>query len=100
MARVANFSDRPIRLRSDFPVAEYHSISIVDGCAVFMETDPYFISAPHPSCSVKDRPEVKDEKPVEKQKWKSSLLGNLSESQRGQFLSLVMECEDICEGQL
>ena len=75
--RVANFSDRPIRLRSDFPVAEYHPISKADGCAVSMKTDPYFTSASHPSCSVIDRPEVKDEKPVEEEKWKSSLQGDL-----------------------
>ena len=77
IVRVANFSDRPIRLRSDFPMAEYHPISNVDGCAVSMETDPYFTSASHPSCSVIDRPEVKYDKPVEEEKWKSSLQGNL-----------------------
>lgn len=70
----------------------------MDRCAVSMETDPYFTSASHPSCSVIDRPEVKDEKPVKEEKWKSSSQGNLevlSESQRGQFLSLVTEYDDI-----
>ena len=92
IVRVANFSDRPIRLRSDFPVAEYHPISSVDGCAVSMEADPDFTSAFHPSCSVIDRPDVEEEQ------WKSSLQGNLeglSEAQRGQFLSPVTEYEDI-----
>lgn len=70
----------------------------MDRCAVSMETDPYFTSASHPFCSVIDRPEVKDEKPVKEEKWKSSSQGNLevlSESQRGQFLSLCTEYEDI-----
>ena len=91
IVRVANFSDRQTRLRSDFPVAEYHPISSVNGCVFPMETDP----------------KVKDEQPVKAEKWKLSLQGNqwksslqdnlevLSESQRGQFLSLVMEYEDI-----
>ena len=34
IVRVANFSDRPIRLRPDFPVAEFHPISSVDGRVV------------------------------------------------------------------
>ncbi|KAL9986207.1 hypothetical protein ACROYT_G000314 [Oculina patagonica] len=98
IVRVANFSDRPIRLRSDFPVAEYHPISSVDGHVVPMEMDPDVTSASHPSCSVIDRPVVKDEEPMKEEKWKSSLQGNLeglSEDQRGQFLSLVTEYEDI-----
>ena len=98
MVRVANFSDRPIRLRSDLPVAEYHPISSVDGRAVSMETDPDITSASHPSCSVIDRPVVNDEQPMKDEKWKSSLQGNLeglSEDQRGQFVSLVTEYEDI-----
>ena len=72
MVRVANFSDRPIRLRSDLPVAEYHPISSVDGRAVSMETDPDITSASHPSCSVIDRPVVNDEQPMKEEKWKSS----------------------------
>ncbi|KAL9952487.1 hypothetical protein ACROYT_G039751 [Oculina patagonica] len=98
IVRVANFSDRPIRLRSDFPVAEYHPISSVDGHVVPMEMDPDVTSASHPSCSVIDRPVVKDEEPMKEEKWKSSLQGNLeglSEDQRGQFLSLVTEYADI-----
>lgn len=70
----------------------------MDGCAVSIKIDLYFTSASHPSCLVIDRPEVKDEKPVKEEKWKSSLHGNLevlSESQRGQFSSLVTECEHI-----
>ncbi|PFX29467.1 hypothetical protein AWC38_SpisGene5768 [Stylophora pistillata] len=93
--RVVNFTDRSIRLRSDFSAAEYHPISSVDGCAVSMETDPNFASASHPSCTVVYKPEVRDEQPVKEEKVKSSLQGDLevlSESQRGQFLSLVIVC--------
>jgi len=56
MVRVAKLLDRPVRLRSNFPVAEYQPIGSVDGRAVAMETDPDFTSASHPSCSVIDRP--------------------------------------------
>ena len=54
IVRVANFSDSQIRLRSDFPVAEFHSISSVNGCIVPMKTDPKVI----------------DEQPVREEKWK------------------------------
>ena len=98
IVRVANFSDRPIRLRPDFPVAEFHPISSVDGRVVSMETDPDFTSTSHPSCSLIDSSVVKDEQPMEDEKWKSLLQGNLeglSEDQRRQFSSLVTEYEDI-----
>jgi len=87
-----------VRLWSDFPVAENYPISSADGRAVSMETDPVFTSASHPSCSVIDRPAVKDQQPMKEEKWKSSLQGNvegLSEDQRGQFLSPVTEYEEI-----
>lgn len=62
IVRVANFSDRPIRLRLDFSVAEFHPISnrSVDGRVVSMETDLNFTSTSHPSCLFIDRPVVKD----------------------------------------
>ena len=63
-------------------MVEYHPISSVNGCVVPMETDP----------------KVEDEQPVKEEKCKSSLQDNLdvlSESQRGQFLPLVTEYEDI-----
>ena len=40
LVRVANFSDRPIRLRADIPVAEYHPVSSGDGRVVPLEPDP------------------------------------------------------------
>ena len=75
-----------------------NSISSVDGRVVSMETDPDFTNTSHPSCSLIGRSVVKDEQPMEEEKWKSLLQGNLeefSEDQRGQFSSLVTEYEDI-----
>ena len=48
---VANFSDQPIYLRSDLPVAEYHLISGVNGTAVPIEVEPESKPSSHPSCS-------------------------------------------------
>lgn len=47
---VGNFSDRPIRLRLDFPVAEYQPISNVDGRVAPTERDLDFTSTSHTSC--------------------------------------------------
>ena len=94
IVRDAKFSDRSIRLRSDFAVAEYHPISNVDGCVGSME------ASPHSSCSVIDRPVVKGKQPVKEETWQSSLQGNLqgpSEPHREQILSLVTEYQDILD---
>ena len=40
IVRVANFCDSQIKLQSDFPVEEYHTISSVNGCVASIETDP------------------------------------------------------------
>ena len=79
IVRDAKFSDRSIRLRSHFAVAEYHPISNVDSCVGSME------ASPHSSCSVIDRPVVKGKQPVKEETWQSSL----------QILSLVTEYHDI-----
>ena len=63
LVRVANFSDRPIRLRADLPVAEYHPASSGDGRVVPMEPDQDSASASCPSCSVIDKPGLKGEQP-------------------------------------
>ena len=63
LVRVANFSDRPIRLRADLPVAEYHPASSGDGPVVPMEPDQDSGSASCPSCSVIDKPGLKGEQP-------------------------------------
>ena len=98
LVRVANFSDRPIRLPADLPVAEYHRLSSGDGRVVPMEPDQDSASPPRPSCLVIDRPGLKVEQPKEDGKWRSELqsdLKRLSEDQTKQFLSLVTEYEDI-----
>ena len=81
-----------------FSCPEFHPISSLDGCVVSMETDPDFTNTSHPSCSLIGRSLVKDEQPMEGEKWKSLLQGNLeglSQDQRGQFPSLVTGYEDI-----
>lgn len=82
LVRIANFSDRPIRLRADLPIVEYHPVSSGD-----VHRSPIQI----PRASLRhlawfiDRPGMTGEKPK----------GGLSEDQRDQFLSLVTEDEDI-----
>lgn len=96
--RVANFSDRPIRLRADLPIAEYHPVSSGDGRVAPLEPKPDPTSVSQASCSVIGRPGMTGEQPTEDGKWRSELKGNLkglSEDQRDQFLSLVTEYEDI-----
>ena len=98
LVRVANFSDRAIRLRADLPVAEYHPVSSGDCRVVSMEPDQDSASASSPSCFVIDRPVLKGEQPKKDGKWRSELQSNLkelSEDQTEQFLSLVTEYEDI-----
>ena len=98
LVRVANLLDRPIRLRADLPVAEYHPAISGDGRVVPMEPDQDSAGASCPSCSVIDRPGLKGEQPKKDEKWRSELQSNLkglSEDQTEQFLSLVTEYEDI-----
>ena len=98
LVRVADFSDRPIRLRADIPAAEYHPVSSWDGRVVPIEPDQDLASASCPSCLVSDRPGLKGEPPKDDEKWRSELqsdLKGLTEDQMKQFLSLVTEYEDI-----
>ena len=55
LVRVANFSDKVVRLRSDLPVAEYHPVSGVNGSATPTEIGPRPSAPNHPYCSVIDR---------------------------------------------
>ena len=59
LARVANSSDRPIRLRTDLPVAEYDRVSSEDDIVVSLEPDPDSASVSHPS-SIIDKPVAKE----------------------------------------
>ena len=59
LARVVNFSDRPIRLRTVLPVAEYYRVSSEDDFVVSLEPDPDSTSVSHPS-SIIDKPVAKE----------------------------------------
>ena len=98
LVRVANFSDRPLRLRADLLVAEYHPFSSGAGRVVPLEPNEDSTSASRPFCAVIDRPGARGEQPMKDEKWRSELQSNLeglSEDQTAQFLSLVKEYEDI-----
>ena len=73
LVRVANFSDRPNRLRGDLPVAEYHPVSSGDGRVVPMEPDHDSARTSRLSCLVIDRPGLKGEPPKNDEKWRSEL---------------------------
>ena len=77
LVRLANFSDRPIRLRADLLFAEYHPVSRGVGRVVPMEPDPDSAGATGPSCSVIDRPGLKGEQPKKDEKRRSELQSNL-----------------------
>ena len=55
LVRVANFSDKVVRLRSDLPVAGYHPVSGVNSSATPTEIGPSPSALDHPYCSVIDR---------------------------------------------
>ena len=96
LARVANFSDRPIRLRTDLPVAEYDRVSSEDDFAVSLQPDPDSTSVSHPS-SIIDKPVGKERSKggrkveVRIARWPRSAFGRTKRA----VLSLVMEYEDI-----
>lgn len=98
LVRVAIFSDRLIRLLADLPVAEYHPVISGNSRFVQLEPDQDSTSASRPSCSVIDRPGVREDQPKKNEKWRPELQSNLeglSEDQTEQFLSLVTEYGDI-----
>ena len=53
--RLANFSNKVVRLRSVLPVAEYHPVSGVNGSATPTEIGLIPSAPNHPYCSVIDR---------------------------------------------
>lgn len=68
LVRVANFSGRPIRLRADVRVAEYHPVRSGDGRLVLKEPDQDPASTSRLSCLVIDRPGPKGEQPKNDEK--------------------------------
>ena len=53
LVRVANFSNRPMRLQADVPVADI-TLSAVGWTFASLESKPDFTSFPQSSCSVKN----------------------------------------------
>ena len=61
LVRVANFSDKVVTLRSNLPVAEYHTVSGVIGSATPTEIGGSPSAPNHPYCSVIER-NIEDDK--------------------------------------
>ena len=70
LVRVANFSNRPMRLQADVPVADI-ILSVVGRPFFSFEPKPDSTSFPQSSCSVKNKPIAKGQKPKEDEKVKS-----------------------------
>ncbi|KAL9970389.1 hypothetical protein ACROYT_G022754 [Oculina patagonica] len=95
--RVANFSDKPVRLHSDIPIAEYQPISCVNGSVIPTEVDPNLSSPSYASCSAIDMMEERD-KQANQDNWMGAVEPNfegLLPDQKEQFSSLMKEYKDI-----
>lgn len=100
LARVVNFSDRPIRLRTDQGqtfLLPNMIVSVVRMTSLFHWNQPQIqpVSLTHLQLLTNQwrKREVKED-----EKWRLELRGDLEgllEDQREQFLSLVMEYDDI-----
>ena len=92
LVRVANFSDKVVRLRSDLPVAEYHPVSGVNGSATPTEIGPRPSAPNHPYCSVIDRNMGDDKQEnterIEGQKVFSQIQMGFQRSRKGNFPNL------------
>ncbi|CAH3172737.1 unnamed protein product, partial [Porites lobata] len=102
LVRVANFSDRPIKIRSDVPIAEYHPISSVNGSIIpiGVDSESKSTSRPHAFCSTIDSTVGKSEQTKGEGEKSRTIceqqnMEGLSEGQKEQFSSLVKEYEDI-----
>ena len=99
LVRVANFSDKVVTLRSNPPVAEYHTVSGVSGSATPTENGGSPSAANHPYCSVLDRniEDDKQESKIEKRRAKfiQPSLDGLSEEQKRQFPLLIDRYEGL-----
>ena len=100
LVRVANFSDKVVRLRSDLPVAKYHPVSGVNGSATPTEIGPRPSAPNHPYCSVIDRNmgDDKQESTGRENRRAKVIQPNsdgLSEEQKRQFYLLTDEYEGM-----
>ena len=97
--RIANFSDRPLKISADLPIAEYHPIRGMNSCIIPIEVDLDLPSTSHSSCSAIDRTvRTGEQAKKEGENWKFGTQENLeglSGDQRDQFASLMNEYDDI-----
>ena len=94
LVRVANFSVKVFTLRSDLPVAEYHTVSGVSGSATPTEIGSSPSAPNHPYCSVIDR-NIGDDKQesTERENRRANVIqpssDGPSDEQKGQCSLLV-----------
>ena len=100
LVRVANFSVKVVTLRSDLPVAEYHTVSGVSGSATPTEIGSSPSAPNHPYCSVIDRNIGDDQQEsTERENRRAKVIqpssDGPSEEQKRQFLLLRDQYEGI-----
>ena len=98
LVRVANFSNRPMRLQADVPVANI-ILSVVGWRFFSFEPNPDSTSFPPSSCSVKNKLVAEEEKPKEDEKGKSDCQVILKSTPviARQLNSLLIEYHPISE---
>ena len=100
LVRVANFSVKVVTLRSDLPVAEYHTVSGVSGSATPTEIGASPSAPNHPYCSVIDR-NIRDDKQesTERENRRAKVIqpssDGPSEEQKRQFSLMIDQYEGI-----
>ena len=100
LVRVANFSVKVFTLRSDLPVAEYHTVSGVSGSATPTEIGSSPSAPNHPCCSVIDR-NIGDDKQesTERENRRAKVIqpssDGPSEEQKRQFSLPIDQYEGI-----
>ena len=100
LVRVANFSVKVFTLRSDLPVAEYHTVSGVSGSATPTEIGSSPSAPNHPCCSVIDR-NIGDDKQesTERENRRAKVIqpssDEPSEEQKRQFSLPIDQYEGI-----
>ncbi len=93
--RVANFSDKPLRLNPDIPIAGYQPISCANGSVIPTKVDPTSIT----SCSAIDGTEGRNKQANQaRENWMGAVepdFKRLLPDQKEQFSSLIKEYENI-----
>ena len=100
LVRVASFSERVLNLRSNLPVAEYHTVSGVSGSATPTEICSSPSAPNHPCWLVIDR-NIEDDKQesTERENRRAKVIqpnsDGLSEEQKRQFPLLIDQYEGM-----